>query len=100
VVAKILDISDTGLVSIVFDKSLKVRNITDIDLSSLKILMVPNKNAGPETQEKLKNFVWKCVKFEKNLIQIQIMFDTPSYVSYEGLDLITMEVLNHMVFRV
>ena len=60
--------------------------------------MVPNKNVNEETKSKLDNFKWKCVKFERNLIQIQIIFESPNYVSYEGLDRITMQVLNKNLF--
>ena len=62
--------------------------------------MVSNKNANEKAEQKLQKFKWKCIKFEKNLIEIQIMFDNPSYVSYEGADTIIIEVTDHEFFQV
>jgi hypothetical protein len=67
-VARILDISDIGLVSIVFDKSIVIRNKTEVDKSVLNITMVPNKDVNEETKQKLMKFEWKCIKFERNLV--------------------------------
>ena len=68
-------------------------------MSVLNITMVPNKNVNEETKSKLEKFKWKCMKFERNLIQIQILFESPNYVSYEGLDRITVQVLNKNFFQ-
>jgi hypothetical protein len=84
----------------VFDKSIITRDIKEIDHNALVIVMVPNKDADDQTQVKVKKFKWKCLKFEKNLMQIQIIFDTPSYVSYEGYDIITVQVRDHKMFQV
>ena len=60
VVAKVLIINVTGLVSIVFEKGIVIGNMKDIDQNALKITMVPNKDADDQTMEKLKKFKWEC----------------------------------------
>jgi hypothetical protein len=62
--------------------------------------MVPNLNVDDDTQEKLKKFKWEFKKFKKNLLTIQIVFDFPRYVSYQGLDTIQIEVVSNKLFEV
>ena len=77
-----------------------IRDINEITKDALKITIVPNLNVNDITQEKLKKFKWEFKKFDKNLLTIQIIFDFPSYVSYQGLDVIQIEVVSNKLFEV
>ena len=72
IVAKIVEVSDTGIISIEFDKPLIPIDRHLLDQTALNITIIPNENASNMT---VFGFHFICKSFESQLVQIQMLFD-------------------------
>ena len=60
-----------------------MQNKTNIDSKSVKLSILVNQN---EYNTSMLAFDFECLKFEKNLLEIQLKFKNPNYISYLGSD--------------
>lgn len=76
---KIASVDQYGKVNIVFNKPLQV--VHNVSLIDSKVLIVNLISGAPKTQRRDFNFTWSSLNMTSTLLQLQLAFEDPIFIS-------------------
>jgi hypothetical protein len=83
IVAQITKVDELGLVSVAYSKPLFKRDKHLYDTTAMKLFIIPNIQVENVT---VLGFDFECQQMESTFMKIQLKFDNPRFISYEGTD--------------
>lgn len=90
-------VDELGVLKVRFSRNITVQNTTAVDSAVLRVEVVPHIQHNNVTK---LEFSFNCTEFRPDYLTLQLDFNEPAYVSYQGVDKILVRVLKDGFFYV